>query len=800
MIKNDLQDDELIRSFVLESRDMVDEAEPYLIDLSQSYANSEDEESINVIFRLFHSIKGSASFLKFHTLSQVTHEAETLLQQVRDGLIQISESHVELLIQCADMVRQILNGIDQSKTDTDHKKEADRLIQLMNQYTQNIPSKSNTHNQSTSQKNIQPKSDTKQNGQTQKKPIAVELSKPLIAFPAIEIPLDTIKAFAEESFDFIENAIYQLDHLDSNSDNTNVIDSIFRSIHNFKGNSGALGYYELERLIRMMETVLGEIVKGTTTLSDDHRAFFIKILSVLKECIQDIEAGGKGTINGLDVIINLFNDMLPDDFANSKTTSDSANQLEWPLSAIEKEMLAQSQSYEMPSQSKSKQEDTDFNEENDIPNLKEKEKDKDKDKQLEPSGTSITLKTIKRSDIRVDLTKLDVLINLVGELVIAESMVTKNPDLEPYEFENFDRASRHLNRIVRDLQDVSMSIRMIPIAATFKKMIRVVHDVASKARKKARLIISGENTEVDKTVAELIQDPLVHIIRNAIDHGIETPERRIANGKDEVGTISIEARHESGEVWIVISDDGQGVDKERIIAKGIELGLIEGDGLNLADDDIYKLVFEPGFSTASKITDISGRGVGMDVVKKNIEKLKGRIDIRSTTNFGSTIIIRIPLTLSIIDGMLVRVGNACYTIPLLTIRESIKIGNENIVKTMDGQEIVKLRDELFPVIRLHELYNIHPDYNELVDGLLIVIQQTCGAVCIFVDEILGQHQAVIKGLSNYIYNIHEVKGISGCTILGNGEISLILDVRGIIDLAKKQYAYFPETIHWAETK
>ena len=253
-------------------------------------------------------------------------------------------------------------------------------------------------------------------------------------------------------------------------------------------------------------------------------------------------------------------------------------------------------------------------------------------------------------------------------MVIAESMVTRNPDLEGYEFENFEKAASHLNKIVRDLQDVALSVRMIPIAGIFRKMIRLVHDLSARADKKIDLKLLGEETEIDKTVAEQLADPLVHLVRNAIDHGIEPPAQRLAAGKPETGEIVIEAKHEGGEVWILITDDGKGLNRDKILTKGIERGLVKGDGSELTDNEIYNLIFEPGFSTADKVTDISGRGVGMDVVKKNIEKIKGRADVFSQQGKGARFILRIPLTLAIMEGMLVRVGQARYTIPILSIR------------------------------------------------------------------------------------------------------------------------------------
>lgn len=390
----------------------------------------------------------------------------------------------------------------------------------------------------------------------------------------------------------------------------------------------------------------------------------------------------------------------------------------------------------------------------------------------------IAKKTVHRKDIRVDLEKLDSLVDLVGELVIAEAMVTRNPDLEGLELENFERASHHLRRLTASLQDIAMSVRMIPLSATFRRMLRLVHDISTKYHKKIKLELVGEETEVDKNIIELIADPLIHIIRNACDHGVEAPDERLAAGKPDTGHIILEARHVGGEVWIIVQDDGRGLNRAKIQEKAIKRGLLPADSSGLADDQVFKMIFEPGFSTADKVTDISGRGVGMDVVKKNLAKLKGRIDVRSKFGQGTSMILRIPLTLAIIEGMLVRVGRNNYTIPLLSIRESLRPQRNQVFYTPDGQEILKLRDEIIPVLRLHELYQRKADIENLWEGILVVIEDNRRQLAIFVDEIIGQQKTVIKGLSGFF---GDARGISGCTILGNGQVSLILDVGSLVD-------------------
>jgi two-component system chemotaxis sensor kinase CheA len=377
------------------------------------------------------------------------------------------------------------------------------------------------------------------------------------------------------------------------------------------------------------------------------------------------------------------------------------------------------------------------------------------------------------------------LINLIGELVIAENMMINNPDLKGLELENFNKAGQHMSKLVRELQEMAMTIRMIPVSGLFRRMIRLVHDISVKAGKKVDLELIGEDTEMDKTVIETITDPLVHLLRNSLDHGLEPPDERLAAGKNEKGTVKLTASHEEGEVWVTIEDNGRGLNKERILAKAVEKGIIEGDGSDLTDKQICNLIFAPGFSTAAQITDISGRGVGMDVVKKNLEKIKGKIDVTSTPGQGTKIVLRIPLTLAIIDGMIVRVGTTTCIVPTLSILEAFRPEMSQITLTPDGDELARVRENFFPIIRLHDILGKEPDSRELPNGILIVLEYQESRFCLFIDEILGQQQTVIKGLSDFIGN---VQGVSGCTILGDGGVSLILDVGGLVESAdNKKY-------------
>ncbi|KNY27293.1 putative CheA signal transduction histidine kinase [Pseudobacteroides cellulosolvens ATCC 35603 = DSM 2933] len=367
--------------------------------------------------------------------------------------------------------------------------------------------------------------------------------------------------------------------------------------------------------------------------------------------------------------------------------------------------------------------------------------------------------------------------DLVGELVISEAMVTSNPDLKGLSLENFNKAASQLKKITSELQDIVMSIRMVPLSATFQKMNRIVRDMCKKLDKDVDLEILGEETEVDKNIIENISDPLMHLIRNSIDHGIETREERIKNGKSLKGKITLEAKNEGGEVIIIVKDDGRGLNKEKILQKAIDNGLIQDTNKDISDREVFSMIFLPGFSTKENVTEFSGRGVGMDVVSNNIEKIGGAVNVDSTVGEGTTMTIRIPLTLAIIDGMNIRVSNSTYTIPITSIKESFRVKEDELITDPDGNEMIMVRGDCYPILRMHKLFNIKDSISNISEGITIMVESEMDTVCLFADELLGEQQVVVKALPQYI---KKVKGIAGCTLLGEGTISLILDIAALV--------------------
>jgi two-component system chemotaxis sensor kinase CheA len=378
--------------------------------------------------------------------------------------------------------------------------------------------------------------------------------------------------------------------------------------------------------------------------------------------------------------------------------------------------------------------------------------------------------------IRVSIEKVDQLINLVGELVITQAMIEqRSSGLDAMVHERLLQSVAHLTRSTRDLQEAVMSIRMMPMDFVFSRFPRMVRDLAGKLSKKVDFITHGATTELDKGLIERIVDPLTHLVRNSIDHGIELPAARIAAGKSEAGRLFLSAAHQGGNIVIEVADDGAGLNREKILAKAVESGLPVSD--NMTDADVWQLIFAPGFSTAETVTDVSGRGVGMDVVKRNITALGGTIDVRSARGFGTTILISLPLTLAILDGMSIRCGDEVYILPLNFVIESMQPARADIKEIAGQGRVVKVRGDYLPLIPLYQMFNIEPRTADPAEGILVIVETEGRKAALFVDELVGQQQVVVKNLEA---NYRKVAGISGATILGDGGVSLILDVAALL--------------------
>lgn len=391
---------------------------------------------------------------------------------------------------------------------------------------------------------------------------------------------------------------------------------------------------------------------------------------------------------------------------------------------------------------------------------------------------------VKQNLISVNLMKLDSLQNIVGEIVITESMVTSSPELNQLSrdaYDNFMKSARQLRKLTDDLQDIAMSLRMVPISGVFQKMSRIVRDMRQKLNKDVRLTLIGEDTEVDKTIVDSIQDPIMHMVRNAMDHGIEdNVHERLSLGKSAQGEIILSATHTSSEVVITIADDGKGMNPDKLLVKAREKGLLTKPENEYSKKEALGLIMLPGFSTNQEVTEFSGRGVGMDVVKKNVEAVGGVVSLSSEEGKGTTFTMKIPLTMAIMDGMKVTVGKSIFTIPIANIRQSFKIIPDDVIRDENGNEMIERMGNFYSIVRLHQFYNIATDITNLEDGILLWVETGDRSFCLFVDELIGEQQVVVKPFPTFL-NFFELKnfGCGGCTILGDGNISIILDIQSL---------------------
>jgi two-component system chemotaxis sensor kinase CheA len=535
----------------------------------------------------------------------------------------------------------------------------------------------------------------------------------------------------------VENRSLALEQDPSNSE---AIHAIFRAFHTIKGLAGFLELDDVREVSHNVETVLDKARNGELTITSQVIDVVLASADYLKTCVDSLDSSLHGheplpvvdNARLLDRIRGLMSGARPD------TGPDTAPGAEMGTA------------FELSRQSAS---------------------------EAEHPGAASRPQTIRTeaAAVKVDTSKLDYLVDMAGELVIAQSMVRHDPDLASLKSARLQRNLAQLARITSELQKTSMSMRLVPIGHLFQRVARQVRDLARKVGKPAELDISGAETEIDRTIVEELADPLMHMVRNSLDHGVEDPGARAAAGKPPVARIGLRASHQAGHIVIAISDDGRGLDAERILAKAMEKGLV-GNPEQLSEADVFHLIFEPGFSTAQKITEVSGRGVGMDVVRKQIQKLRGHIEIHSTAGVGTTFTLNVPLTLAIIDGLVVAVGAERYIVPLFAVREMFRPAAENIFTVQSRGEMVMVRGNLLPVVRLYGKFGVKPRSVDPCRNLLIVAEGASHRFCLMVDELIGKQEVVIKSLGDAFKN---VSGVAGGAILGDGRVGLILDLAGL---------------------
>lgn len=615
---------------------------------------------------------------------------------------------------------------------------------------------------------------------------------------------EIIEDFLVESFEMIDQLDQDLIELENNPKDLELLNRIFRVAHTIKGSSSFLGFDVLTRLTHNMEDVLNKARKGDLEITHEVMDVILESVDLMKALLEAIKDSGSddrgieidNTVKKLEAVSNGESpsvvEQAPVEQTSTQNKEEEKEEDYSNLSAQEVEaeierLLAERQELDRQKRKAKKQaQQTESKAEAKVENKIEKKTEKEIKKAEAPREERVPTTSIEQT-VRVDVKRLDHLMNLIGELVLGKNRLLRiHGDIsDKY---NNNTLSEELNQIVSsistvttDLQLAVMKTRMLPIVKVFNKFPRMVRDLSRELGKSIELIMSGEETELDKSIIEEIGDPLVHIIRNSCDHGIESPEVRVDRGKSETGKIILKAYNEGNHIVIEIQDDGKGLDPEALKAKALEKGLItDRDVATMSDKEAFSLIFKAGFSTAAAITNISGRGVGMDVVKTNIEKLNGIIDVESQLGLGTTLKLKIPLTLAIIQALIVGVQEEFYAIPLSSVLETVRISQDEIY-TVDGKSVLRLRDEVLPLVHMSSIFDVKNDFGSAKEIYVVIIGLAEQKIGMIVDCLIGQEEVVIKSLGEYLKNI---QGIAGATVRGDGKITLIVDVVAIMEMGK----------------
>lgn len=563
---------------------------------------------------------------------------------------------------------------------------------------------------------------------------------------------ELIADFVVECRDYLESAEAALLELEANPTNSEAINTVFRAFHTVKGTSGFLGLDVITTFAHEAESLFSRVRDKELPFAGVIPDVALRASDVVKALVDAVDKALKGTPmtrpRDYDVVLAELARIAAGDAASLAASTNTF--FPTPDTEARKPKL-------VPAQEAWKGEER---------------RDQSAD-----------------SSIRVRTDRLDRLIDMVAELVIAQTMIAQDDSVPQVGHHGLARKVSHAGKIVRELHDLSLSMRMVPLKPTFQKMTRLVRDVAQNVGKEVEFVTDGEETEIDRNMVDALSDPLVHMVRNAVDHGIEMPDARILAGKPRHGTVRLSAKHSGGNVLVELRDDGRGLDKDRIIEKAIEKGLIES-AAKMTESEIFNLIFAPGFSTAAQVTGLSGRGVGMDVVRRNIEALRGLIDISSAPGEGTVFTVRLPLTLAVTDGMLVQVGPERYVIPTTSIYMSFRPERGALTTIAGRGEMVRLREEVMPMFRLHRLFNVEGAHEDPCAALCVVVAVGSQRVALLVDALLGQQQVVAKSLGE---GIGKIEGVSGGAILGDGRVGLILDVAELLVILRRRDDV-PETL------
>ncbi|MDR0975333.1 MAG: chemotaxis protein CheW [Ruminococcus sp.] len=823
----------MIEMFIYETSGLIEQLDNILMKTEAD--SSFEEDDINAIFRIMHTIKGSAAMMGLESLSKFAHGIEDMFYVIREEKPVINDftALINLLLQASDIMK---NEMDVIQDDNAEMSDLTEQIKKIEDYAASV--KSGAINNPAPE--AAPPAAAPAPAASAPAPV-VSTASPTVSAPTVSASteqasteLTVVKVFFDDdckmenlrAFQVIENIqadCAKLEYIpadiETNSESAKIIiengflikfqaasDISTKAVIAEIADTPNVKSYEV--MTEVPGIASGEPVSIRVFFEEDCKMENLRALLVINniqyQCTEleytpsDIETNS----DSCKVIIEngfLINFSADDPEAVIKTVETTPNVMSYEILAAESPVPAAAPAptaAPVTRAAETKTEVTKMETQNTpvssvspasgSPALTAVEKDaigttKAVEKLNSQLGKSTSVSN-KQSLISVNLNKLDTLLDLVGEIVITEAMVTSNPDLKGLKLDNFQKAARQLRKLNSELQDTVMSIRMVPLSGAFNKMTRIVRDMKVKLNKDVDLVFEGEETEVDKSIIDQLNDPLMHMVRNSMDHGIEdNPETRVAAGKPAKGKITLAAYNASGEVIITITDDGEGLDCHKILAKAERQGILTKPASEYTDKEIYHLIMLPGFSTNEVVTEFSGRGVGMDVVRQNIEKIGGSVSVDSKFGYGSVFTIKIPLSLSIVDGMEISVGESIFTIPINSIKESFKVRPNQLVKDTSGREMIMIRGEVHPLIRLYDLYGLQSKYTDLNDGIVIHVEADGRYACLYADELIGEQQVVVKPWAQLLNNFGvKSHGMTGCSILGDGSITIILDIATII--------------------
>ena len=696
---------------------------------------SEDADAIvKEILRIVHTLKGESGLVGQTQCSLLAHSLESFIASIQ-GQPQRLDDSVSSLLEAKDLFKKmVLSLIGQESMVA--QDEYERVLSLL-----------------TVQKSPGPQ-------------------PPVLDF---SVETDMLVDFIVEAREHMGSAEEALLGLENDKTNSDFINKLFRAFHTIKGVAGFLNLHDIKILTHETETMLDQVRDNSLQISEAVMEAVLASIDMTRTLLdlleEQISSGGRLSSEYPDIhivtqrIISIIGE------ENSATVNRRSRKFIGEI-LVEKNVIDNGTLDEALLTQKEKKDGHKIGE-------ILVDMGAATDRQIK-DGLKEQKKTVHIEDtVKIGVNKLDSLMDLMGELVISGAQVIQNRTIIDSDDQKLNKDLAELSRIIRDIQSISMSMRLVPIRPIFQKMVRLIRDIARKVGKEIDIELSGEATEIDKNLVELLADPLMHMVRNSVDHGIETAQQRVAKGKTRKGHVRLDAYHKSGNIVIELSDDGAGLNKERIIEKAVQNGIFAADDIySMPDNKIYHLIFEPGFSTAEQVTDVSGRGVGMDVVRKNIERMRGKIDIETHKDRGTTFYIKLPLTLAIIDGIVTRVGAVCYIIPTYSVIRFVCPRADMINMLPDGSSVINVDRRVYPFIALSKCFRVKGDTDDFEKMTACLVEHDEGIACFAVDELMGKTQVVIKSLGD---SFRHVTGLAGAAIMGDGRTALIVDVNGIIE-------------------